>query len=66
MMKSETNGRRRFGNENKLYNGKDDNEVEMVVKKTKGNSVTSVSKNEHKINNILSWSRGFQLYAIIY
>ena len=57
--------KREFVDLNKLHYSKDDNEVEMVVKKTKGNSVTSVSKKPNrKINNILSWS--FQLYASIY
>ena len=53
---------------NKLYYGTKDNDVQMVhVKRSKANSVTSVTKKPQKqINNILSWSRAFQLYASIY
>ena len=52
---------------NKLYYGRDDHQVHMVVKKNKGNSITSVTKKPpRKITNILSWSRAFQLYASIY
>ena len=39
----------------------------MFVKKSKESSVTSVTKKPNKkINNILSWSRAFQVYASIY
>ena len=53
---------------NKLYYGTKDNDVQMVrMKRSKANSVTSVTKKpQKKINNILSWSRAFQLYASIY
>ena len=58
---------RQFIDFHKLYYGKDDSHVEMVVRKTKSNATTSVSKKpQRKITNILSWSRAFQLYASIY
>ena len=58
---------RQFIDLNKLYYGNDDHQVQMSVTKTKDSSVTDVSKPpQKKINNILSWSRAFQLYASIY
>ena len=58
---------RQFIDLNKLYYGNDGNQVQMSVTKTKDSSVTHVSKPpQKKINNILSWSRAFQLYASIY
>ena len=56
---------RQFVDFNKLYDGRDDHHI--VVKKNKGNSVTSVTKKPpRKITNILSWSWAFQLYASKY
>ena len=58
---------RQFADFNKLYYGRADHQVHIVVKKNKGNSVRSVTKKPpRKITNILSWSRAFQLYASIY
>ena len=58
---------RQFIDLNKLYYGNDDHQVQMSVTNTKDSSVTHVSKPpQRKINNILSWSWAFQLYASIY
>lgn len=51
----------------KLYYGKDDSSVQMHFKKSKDDTVTSVKRNpQRQLNNILSWSRAFQLFASIY
>ena len=51
----------------KLYYGKDESNVQMHIKKSQSDTVTSLkSSPQRQVNNILSWSRAFQLYASIY
>ena len=49
------------------YYGKDESNVQMHIKKSQSDTVTSLkSSPQRQVNNILSWSRAFQLYASIY
>ena len=58
---------REYINLSKLYYGKESDNVSMMVKKSKANTVTSLNRApQRQINNILSWCRAFQLFACIY
>ena len=51
----------------KLYYWKDGSNIQMHVKKSKLDTVTSLkSSPQRQVNYILTWSRAFQLYASIY
>ena len=58
---------REFINLAKLYYGQESDNLSINVKKPKANTLTSLRRApQREINNVLSWSRAFQLYASIY
>ena len=58
---------REFINLSKLYYGKESDNLSINVRKSKANTLTSLRRApQREINNVLSWSRAFQLYASIY
>lgn len=51
----------------KLYFGNDETDVEISVRKTSQETIKSIKRQPQRvINNIMTWSRAFQIYASVY